>query len=163
MAPRVNPGRLAAARTLMAVERGVHAEEALDEHAPPDGKDRGLAWHLVFGVLRRQGQLDNLIVATAKRGLDKLDAEARIALRLGLFEVHFARTAGHAAVHQAVETVTDSDLPAGHVVETVRTGYRLDDGVLRHAQVVVSAAPEDERGDGEGESPAASEDETASA
>ncbi len=67
------------------------------------------------------------------------------------------------AVHQAVETVTDSDLPAGQVVETVRTGYRLDDGVLRHAQVVVSAAPEDEGGDGEDESPAASEDETASA
>ncbi|MAF64671.1 MAG: nucleotide exchange factor GrpE [Planctomycetes bacterium] len=66
------------------------------------------------------------------------------------------------AIHQAVETVPGGDEPPGQVVETVRTGYRMGDGVLRHAQVKVSAA-EDADSDGEQESPTASEDETASA
>ena len=136
MAPRVNPGRIAAARTLLAVERGVHAEEALEQHGPPEGKDRGLAWHLVFGVLRRQGQLDSLIVATAKRDLDKLDAEARIALRLGLFEMHFARTAGHAAVHQAVELVgaLGAGRAKGFVNAILRraSSPRIDNPLLNH-------------------------------
>ncbi|MDP6538264.1 MAG: nucleotide exchange factor GrpE [Planctomycetota bacterium] len=75
------------------------------------------------------------------------------------------------AIHQAVETVPAGDRPAGEVVETVRTGYRMGDGVLRHAQVKVSAADEppeadgadDEGDDGGLEAPAAAEDEGARA
>lgn len=49
------------------------------------------------------------------------------------------------AVHQAVETVAAEDRPPGEIVRTLRRGYRLGDGVLRHAQVAVAAAPgEDE-------------------
>lgn len=100
---RLNPGRLAAARVLLAVERGAHAEDLLAEQAPSSGPDRGLAWHLVLGVLRRQGSLDAVLAPFLRKGIDKLDDVPRIALRIGLFEAALSKTATHAAVDQAVE------------------------------------------------------------
>lgn len=100
---RLNPGRLAAARVLLAVERGAHAEDLLSEQAPAHGPDRGLAWHLVLGVLRRQGAIDSALEPFLKRGTAKLDPAPRIALRIGLFEATVSKTATHAAVDQAVE------------------------------------------------------------
>lgn len=101
---RVNPGRMAAARVLIAVERGAHAEDLLVEQAPAAGPDRGLAWHLTLGVLRHQGSLDHVLAPLLKKGgLPKLDPAVRVALRMGLFEAALCRTASHAAVDQAVE------------------------------------------------------------
>jgi 16S rRNA (cytosine967-C5)-methyltransferase len=100
---RLNPGRLAAARVLLAVERGAHAEDILAEQAPASGPDRGLAWHLVLGVLRRQGALDAALDPFLKKGTAKLDPAPRAALRIGLFEAAVSKTAPHAAVDQAVE------------------------------------------------------------
>ncbi len=101
--PRLNPGRLAAGRALLAVERGAHAEDMLARLAPDDDADRRLAWHLVLGVLRRQGALDHVLAAVGGRSLRKVDPPARVALRIGLFELASSRTATHAAVDQAVE------------------------------------------------------------
>lgn len=100
---RLNPGRLAAGRVLLSVERGGHAEDLLAELAPPEDADRRLAWHLVQGVLRRQGSLDSVLAQTAGRRVAKIDPPARIALRQGLFEIALARTPTRAAVDQAVE------------------------------------------------------------
>ncbi|RME26959.1 MAG: rRNA cytosine-C5-methyltransferase, partial [Deltaproteobacteria bacterium] len=100
---QINPGRLAAGRALLAVERGAHAEDMLASLAPPEGPDRRLAWHLVLGVLRRQGSLDHRLAEVSGRPLRKVDPPARVALRLGLFEQVESRTAPHAAVDQAVE------------------------------------------------------------
>ncbi len=102
---RVNPGRLAAARALLDVEGGAHAEDALAKHAPPKGRDRGLAWHLCLGVLRRRGELHQRISAVANRPCEDLDRTVRVALELGTFEVVHSRTLPHAAVHQGVELV----------------------------------------------------------
>ncbi len=99
---RVNPGRLAAARVLLGVESGAHADDLLEQLAP-DGRDRGLAWHLVLGVLRRQGSLDHIISPFCSRPVGKLDAPVRVVLRLGAFELLYGRTRAHAAVHQAVD------------------------------------------------------------
>ena len=107
----LNPGRLAAGRTLLAVERGAHAEDMLAELAPEDDADRRLAWHLVLGVLRRQGALDTLLEQVAGRPMARVDAAARIALRIGLFEATLARTPLHAAVDQAVELCRRCDAP----------------------------------------------------
>ncbi len=100
---RLNPGRLAAGRALLAVERGAHAEDLLAELAPEQDSDRRLAWHLALGVLRRVGSLDAVLARVAGRPVHKIDPPARAALRLGLFELHHSRTADHAAVDQAVE------------------------------------------------------------
>jgi len=46
-------------------------------------------------------------------------------------------------LHDAVLQLPRADVPPHTVVEEVERGYRLNDKVLRHAKVVVSAAPED--------------------
>ncbi|MEL6346899.1 MAG: transcription antitermination factor NusB [Myxococcota bacterium] len=99
---RLNPGRLAAARALLAVERGAHAEDILAQVAPPQGADRGLAWHITLGALRRQGALDQLLNGFLKRPIATLDPQPRVALRIGAFESALSRTAPHAVVDQAV-------------------------------------------------------------
>jgi molecular chaperone GrpE len=43
--------------------------------------------------------------------------------------------------HDALLQVERSDVPAGTVVEEIARGYKLNDKVLRHAKVIVSAAP----------------------
>ena len=44
--------------------------------------------------------------------------------------------------HDALLQIPRSDVPPGTVVEEVARGYMLHDKVLRHAKVIVSAAPE---------------------
>lgn len=46
------------------------------------------------------------------------------------------------ALHQAVSTVESEEAAPGTILEVVRRGYRLQDSVLRHAQVKVATAPE---------------------
>ncbi len=98
-----NPGRVAAVHALVAVEEGHHAERVLADLAPESGLDRGLAWNLVLGVLRRQGALDALLAPRLKQGVDGLDPVVRGVLRAGLYDAKLTRTPIHAAVHQAVE------------------------------------------------------------
>ena len=104
MAP-VNPGRLAAARALLAVDGGRHVEDALAARAPGGPADRALAWHLALGVLRRRHHVDAALRPRLRQALPSLDPEVRAALRVGAFEILFSRTKPHAAVHQAVEVV----------------------------------------------------------
>ncbi|MCB9681518.1 MAG: MFS transporter [Alphaproteobacteria bacterium] len=102
---RANPGRVAAVRTLASVDAGAHAEEALVAFltsSTPE-PDRGLAWHLVFGVLRHRSELDAALRPLLRQPLDALDGEVRAALRVGAFEILLARTSTYAAVDQAVE------------------------------------------------------------
>ena len=98
--PGLSPARLCAARTLMEVQTGRHAEYGLTQWAPESPEDRGLARHLVLGVLRRRGQLDAVVGEHARK---RVSREARMALHIGLVELHFSRTPAHAAVDQAVQ------------------------------------------------------------
>ena len=100
--PRVNPARVAAARVLIGVEDGAHSNDLLEQLAPR-GRDRGLTWHLVLGVLRLQGRLDTALAPFIRRGIDRLDPGVRMVLRIGTFELQHSRTQDHAAVHQAVD------------------------------------------------------------
>ena len=101
---RLNPGRLAAGRALLAVEDGDHVEDILAVTAPDKPADRGLAWHLALGVLRRQGSLDQTLAPhLGGRRLSDLDAPVRVVLRVGAADLHLSRTPRHAAVSQAVE------------------------------------------------------------
>jgi 16S rRNA (cytosine967-C5)-methyltransferase len=98
-----NPGRIAAVRTLLAVEEGAHAEDVLAEVAPARGADRGLAWHLVQGVFRRRGAIDAGLSPFVKRDLDRLEPVVLAVLRMAMVDAHLSRTPHRAAVHQAVE------------------------------------------------------------
>lgn len=97
----VSPGRVGAARALIAIEDGAFSDAALEQHLT--GKDRHLGWFLALGVLRRRAEVDAAIRPFLRQPLASLQPEVRAALRLGTFEKLWSRTKPHAAVHQAVE------------------------------------------------------------
>src|SRR6266849_4828325 len=69
-------------------------------------KDAGLATELALGVLRWQRLLDFAIDRYLKKPASMADAEVRIALRLGVYQLLFLdRVPAHAAVHESVELV----------------------------------------------------------
>ncbi len=110
----VSPARKAAFNVLVAVERGQsHADDLLR------GKgvsvlavaDRNLTTTLVLGVLRWQLRLDATLQALLARPNARLDAEVRIALRLGAFQLlHLDRIPARAAIDESVELTKQ----AGH-------------------------------------------------
>jgi 16S rRNA (cytosine967-C5)-methyltransferase len=100
---RVNPGRQGALRALLRVERGERSDRALEAEAPPSGRDRALAWHLVSGVLQHRGEIDHILAASSKRPLGALDPAVVAVLRLAIYELRHGRAPARAVVHQAVE------------------------------------------------------------
>ena len=65
--------------------------------------DRGLLTALVYGVLEKKLTLDYLIAALSDRPVDGLDAEVRILLRMGLYQLRFMdRIPAHAALNETV-------------------------------------------------------------
>ena len=110
----VSPARKAAYAVLMAVERGQsHSDDLLcsktvDALSAPD---RNLATALVMGVLRWQIRLDHQLQVLLKRPNAKLDAEIRIALRMGAYQLmHMDRIPARAAIDESVELAKQ----AGH-------------------------------------------------
>ena len=102
-ASKVNPGRRAAVRALLRVDRGERGDHALEAEAPPAGKDRGLAWHLLSGALQHRAELDHIISACSSRPLTRLDPTVLAILRIALFELRHGRAPDRAVVHQAAE------------------------------------------------------------
>lgn len=123
---QANPGRIAAARALLAVEEGAFAEEALAD-LKPDGQDGRLAWHLVFGALRHQAEVDGSLQRCLQQPVVDLDPPVRVCLRLGAFEKLHGRTPDHAVVQQWVQVVRK--LGAGRA-------HGLVNAVLRRAAPV---------------------------
>jgi 16S rRNA (cytosine967-C5)-methyltransferase len=82
--------------------------KAVSALSPPD---RNLATTLVLGVLRWQIRLDHQLQALLKHPNAKLDAQVRIALRLGAFQLlHLDRIPARAAIDESVELAKQ----AGH-------------------------------------------------
>ncbi|MGA7857483.1 MAG: 16S rRNA (cytosine(967)-C(5))-methyltransferase RsmB [Terracidiphilus sp.] len=110
----VAPAREAAFKILMAVERGqAHSDDLLRGKAVNalSPADRNLATALVLGVLRWQIQIDHQLQVLLKRPHAKLDAEVRIALRMGAFQLlHLDRIPARAAIDESVELTKQ----AGH-------------------------------------------------
>ncbi|HEX7312626.1 MAG TPA: 16S rRNA (cytosine(967)-C(5))-methyltransferase RsmB [Pyrinomonadaceae bacterium] len=104
--PGVSPARRAAFEVLRRVEEeGAFAAPLLANL--PEGlssEDRGLAYELTLGVLRRQLWLDRVVEHLSGRKTGKLDAAVRLSLRMGLFQLRFlARVPAHAAVNESVQ------------------------------------------------------------
>ena len=102
----VSHARKAAFHVLLAVERGhSHSDDLLRGKAVDalSAPDRHLATALVLGVLRWQIQLDHATRAFLTRPNAKLDAEIRIALRMGAFQIlHMDRIPARAAIDESV-------------------------------------------------------------
>ncbi len=99
------PARKAAFAALLAVDRGAWSAEALAAKSLQlDPRDAGLASDIVFGVLRRRGELDDVIRRYSKVPLDRLDPEVWIALEMAFYQIRFLdRVPSHAVVNDAVE------------------------------------------------------------
>lgn len=102
----VSPARRAAFEVLRRVEEeGAFAAPLLANL--PEGlstEDRGLAYELTLGVLRRQLWLDRVVEHFSGRKAGKLDTPVRLALRMGLFQLRFlTRVPAHAAVNESVQ------------------------------------------------------------
>ena len=97
--------RQAAFGALLAIDRGAWSAEALAAKSVHlDNRDAGLASDIVFGTLRRRGELDASIGKYSKRGVDRLDPAVRISLEMALYQIRFLdRVPGHAAVNDSVE------------------------------------------------------------
>lgn len=102
----ISPARTVAFDVLEKTERGGYASDLLlRDSATLDARDAGLASEIVFGCLRYQAQLDYLIEHFSGRR-SRLDAEVRIALRMGMYQIrHLDRVPRHAAVTESVELV----------------------------------------------------------
>ena len=105
----ISPARTIAFKVLLRVAtQDAYADESLraelDETVGP--ADAGLATEITLGVLRWQRLLDFLIDRSLTNRVKTLDIEVRIALRMGVYQIHFLeRVPAHAAVHESVELV----------------------------------------------------------
>jgi 16S rRNA (cytosine967-C5)-methyltransferase len=102
---KLAPARQAAFSALLAIERGAWSAEALEaKSASLTARDAGLASEIVFGALRRRGELDVVIERCSSRPIKRLDAPIRIVLEMALYQLRYLdRIPPHAAVNDAVE------------------------------------------------------------
>jgi 16S rRNA (cytosine967-C5)-methyltransferase len=101
------PGRILAFEVLLRVEAGgAYASRALDaalaQAGALDPREAGLATELVYGTLRRALSLDAALAPHSRRPIGELDPDARVALRLGAYQLLRLGTPAHAAVGEAV-------------------------------------------------------------
>lgn len=106
----MSPARRTAFEILLLVERGGFAADLLHARtARLSAADAALAYEITLGCLRRQPQLDWRIESLSGRPAARLDPEVRIALRMGLYQLHHLdRVPPHAAVSESVELVKRS-------------------------------------------------------
>ena len=132
----MTPARLAAARVLVAVERGRTSLAAEVERARTDvaeSRERGLLLEIAAGVLRWQRALDACLTACSKRPVPELEPGVRAVLRSGAYQLlHLDRIPAHAVVHEAVNTVRALGQPraAGFVNAVLRALTRKRDSML---------------------------------
>ncbi|BDG09268.1 transcription antitermination factor NusB [Anaeromyxobacter paludicola] len=107
-------------------EGGAFASRALDAALEAAGaidpREAGLATELTYGTLRRALTLDAALAPHSRRAIGTLDPAARVALRLGAYQLLFLGTAAHAAVGETVGLVkaVDAGRAAGFVNAVLR-------------------------------------------
>lgn len=86
---------------------GAYADILLDraQRSFPDPRDRAFLTELVMGTLRRRGILDFTLSSHLARPVEKTDAFARNALRLGAYQLLYTRAPDRAAIFETVQAV----------------------------------------------------------
>ena len=139
--------RLAAARVLVALERGrttLSREIEEDRADLEDPRDRGLLLEIVAGALRWQAALDACLATRSTRPIAELAPEVRAVLRAGAYQLlYLDRLPAHAVVHESVEVVRQlKHSRAAGFVNAVLRGL-LRGGNARKALPAKPAAPGD--------------------
>lgn len=134
-----NP-RLSASRVLLRIHKeGSFADQLMDRelaNGQLSGPDRGLFAELVFGVLRRQGTLDHILTGLLTQPLAKLEPQALILLRLGLYQlVYLDRIPESAAVNESVNLSKQLIPRASGLINAVLRNY------LRHKDTITYPDP----------------------
>lgn len=131
---RSNPRQSACSVLLRTQREGCYADQLMDrelESGGLSGPDRGLFAELVFGVLRRQGTLDHILSSLLSQPLSRLEPQALILLRVGLYQlVYLDRIPESAAVNESVN-LAKKTLPrvSGLVNAVLRNYLRRGDGI----------------------------------
>ncbi len=104
---RATSSRRIALDVLLRVEDGAFAHILLPRtlrDSALEPRDRALVTDLVYGTVRMQRALDELLSRVSNRGIASLDPPVRAALRLGAYQLLIGVPA-HAAVGETVEVV----------------------------------------------------------
>jgi 16S rRNA (cytosine967-C5)-methyltransferase len=142
----ISAARRVAFQILLTVERGqAHADDLLrgDVVSALSDRDRHLTTALVLGVLRWQILLDEQVRSLLSRPNARLNAEVRIALRLGAFQLlHLDRIPARAAIDESVELARQ----AGHrfasgMVNAVLRKLAQDPQSYSSEEAVIQAHP----------------------
>jgi 16S rRNA (cytosine967-C5)-methyltransferase len=120
--------RLLAVDALVRIEDGAYAHvvvPAMLSQSNLGDRDRAFATDLVYGTVRAQRRLDDLLARVVKRPLHRLDPPVRAALRLGAYQL-LHDTPPHAAVASTVDAVgARSPRARGFVNANLRSLTRL--------------------------------------
>jgi 16S rRNA (cytosine967-C5)-methyltransferase len=126
-AAHATPARRIAFDVLLRVDDGgAYASRALDAALAQAGaleaREAGLATELVYGTLRRALALDAALAPLSRRPVAELDPAARVALRLGAYQLLHLGTPAHAAVGETVALAksVDHGRAAGYVNAVLR-------------------------------------------
>ena len=102
----VSPSRLEAAKALYSLEKGGKVADVLEAPRRLKPEDEALLRELVYGCTRQKRLLDYHLKSLCQSPFEKLPVEAKISLRLGLYQLLFLdRVPPHAAVHESVNLV----------------------------------------------------------
>jgi len=121
--------RAAALESLLALERdgkysNLEVSASLNRSRMSE-QDKGLYTALVYGVIERSLTLDYIITHYAGRSAASLDADVRVALRLGLYQLlYMDKIPPHAAVSESVDLVEKR--AKGFVNAVLRAFLRAD-------------------------------------
>ena len=99
--------RLVALDALVRIEDGAYAQVLLPAMLRDSNlrdRDRAFTTDLVYGTVRAQRRLDDLVTRAAKRPLHRLDPPVRAALRLGAYQL-LHDVPRHAAVSETVDAL----------------------------------------------------------
>jgi 16S rRNA (cytosine967-C5)-methyltransferase len=120
--------RVVALDALVRIEDGAYAHVVLPAMLAQthlDDRDRAFTTDLVYGSVRAQRRLDDLLARVVKRPLHRLDPPVRAALRLGAYQL-LHDTPPHAAVASTVDAVgARSPRARGFVNANLRALTRL--------------------------------------
>jgi 16S rRNA (cytosine967-C5)-methyltransferase len=97
--------RALARDALVRIEAGAYSHVLVPQMLRGSGlesRDRAFVTELVYGTLRAQRRLDDLLAPLGRRPIESLDAPVRATLRLGAYQL-VADVAAHAAVGETVE------------------------------------------------------------
>ncbi len=96
---------------LAAIERGKTLDEALDRLADLPPRDAAFAHAIVMTVLRRRGQISDIISRYVSRPIPARPHLARALLQIGIAQLLFMGVAAHAAIHETVQAVGRQEAP----------------------------------------------------